>query len=81
MGVVSYRYDAFGNIISKVGTGENNLLFSSKRFDASTELSYFGARQGMIIFVPEGNDEDITRKTEFYDSRFNYLKEIGLPSI
>ncbi len=39
------------------------------------------ARQGMIIFVPEGNCDDVTRKTEFYDSTFNYLKEIGLPCV
>jgi hypothetical protein len=35
----------------------------------------------MIIFIPEGNNEDVTIKTEFYDSTFNYLKEIGLPCI
>ena len=36
------------------------------------------ARQGMIIFVPEGNNEDITRKPEFYDTTYNYLKDIGI---
>ncbi len=36
------------------------------------------ARQGMVIVVPEGNDEDHTRKSEFYDPTFNYLKSIGL---
>lgn len=36
------------------------------------------ARQGMIIVVPEGNSEDHTRKSEYYDVTFNYLKEIGL---
>ena len=35
----------------------------------------------MIIFVPDGNDEDITRKSEFYDPIFNYMREIGLPNI
>ena len=39
------------------------------------------ARQGMVIFVPEGNNEDMTRKPEFYDSTYNYLKGIGLPTI
>jgi Uncharacterized conserved protein (DUF2075) len=39
------------------------------------------ARQGMIIFIPEGNDLDQTRKPEFYDGTFNYLKSIGLPVI
>ena len=35
------------------------------------------ARQGMIIVVPNGNHEDPTRKPEYYDNTFEYLKEIG----
>jgi hypothetical protein len=37
------------------------------------------ARQGMIIFVPEGDATDQTRPPEFYDSTFNYLTEVGIP--
>ncbi len=37
------------------------------------------ARQGMIIVVPEGNNEDHTRKAEYYDGTFDYLKSIGIP--
>ncbi len=36
------------------------------------------ARQGMVIVVPEGNVEDHTRKPEYYNSTFEYLKSIGL---
>ena len=39
------------------------------------------ARQGMILVVPEGSTEDPTRKCEFYDSTFEYLKNIGLEII
>lgn len=39
------------------------------------------ARQGMVIVVPEGNAEDHTRKSEYYDTTFEYLKEIGIPVI
>lgn len=39
------------------------------------------ARQGMVIVVPEGNPEDQTRKKEFYDPTYNYLKSLGLLSI
>lgn len=39
------------------------------------------ARQGMIIVVPEGDDEDLTRKHEFYDPTFEYLREIGFTVI
>lgn len=37
------------------------------------------ARQGMIIFVPTGDQDDHTRPPEFYDRIFNYLREIGIP--
>jgi DUF2075 family protein len=36
------------------------------------------ARQGMVIVVPEGDEEDGTRKKEYYDETFEYLKEIGI---
>lgn len=36
------------------------------------------ARQGMVIVIPEGNIEDHTRKKEYYDPTFNYLKSIGI---
>ena len=39
------------------------------------------ARQGMIIVVPDGNSEDSTRKPEYYDATFNYLKSLGIPVI
>lgn len=39
------------------------------------------ARQGMVIFVPEGNPEDHTRKSEYYDSTYNYLKMLGVKAI
>jgi Uncharacterized conserved protein (DUF2075) len=36
------------------------------------------ARQGMVIFVPEGNDSDGTRAPEFYDKTYTYLSGIGI---
>lgn len=39
------------------------------------------ARQGIVIVIPEGNEEDHTRKKEYYDGTYNYLKEIGLQTI
>jgi len=39
------------------------------------------ARQGMVIVVPYGNSEDHTRKHEYFDDTFNYLKSIGIKSI
>lgn len=39
------------------------------------------ARQGMVIFVPQGNASDRTRPPAFYDGTFNYLRECGLPTL
>jgi len=39
------------------------------------------ARQGMIIFVPEGSRDDHTRCPEFYDHTYDYLKSVGIQDI
>lgn len=36
------------------------------------------ARQGLIIYVPEGSDEDPSRNREYYDRIFQYLKSTGM---
>lgn len=36
------------------------------------------ARQGMVLVVPNGDDEDPTRAREYYDPTFDYLKSLGL---
>ena len=35
------------------------------------------ARQGMVVVVPEGDENDPTRVSEYYDPTFDYLKNIG----
>jgi hypothetical protein len=39
------------------------------------------SRQGMIIFVPEGEEEDRTRSPQFYDETFKYLSELGIKQV
>ena len=39
------------------------------------------SRQGMVIYVPEGNPMDLTTAPELYDSTYKYLKEIGIEVI
>jgi DUF2075 family protein len=39
------------------------------------------ARQGMVIVVPSGDYNDHTRKPEFYDGTYEYLKDIGFTEI
>ncbi len=36
------------------------------------------ARQGMIIYIPMGSDEDRTRDPRIYNETFEYLRSIGL---
>jgi Uncharacterized conserved protein (DUF2075) len=39
------------------------------------------ARQGMVVVVPNGDPEDPTRDSSFYDPTFEYLKSIGFAEI
>ena len=39
------------------------------------------ARQGLVIFVPEGDPDDETRRPEYYDGTYEYLKSLGLRAI
>lgn len=39
------------------------------------------ARQGLIIYIPEGDDLDHTRPKELYDSTFNYFQSCGIQTI
>jgi DUF2075 family protein len=36
------------------------------------------ARQGVVIFLPHGEKEDITRQPAFFDDTFNYLVSCGI---
>ena len=39
------------------------------------------SRQGMVIYVPEGNPYDVTTAPELYDSTYNYLRSIGIEEL
>jgi hypothetical protein len=39
------------------------------------------ARQGMIIYIPFGNEEDITRPLYMYDGTFEFFKLLGIEEI
>jgi DUF2075 family protein len=39
------------------------------------------ARQGVVIFIPPGDDEDPTRNPDYYRGIYEYLKEIGFKII
>ena len=56
---------------------ENNIIYLTNAY----RVLLTRARQGFIIYIPEGVDDDATRKHEFYDPTFNYLKAIGIPEV
>lgn len=39
------------------------------------------ARQGFILFIPEGNVDDKTRLPEYYNGIYTYLKSIGIKEV
>jgi hypothetical protein len=39
------------------------------------------ARQGLIIYIPEGDDLDHTRPKDLYDRTFNYFRSCGIQTI
>ncbi len=39
------------------------------------------ARQGMVVFIPEGEESDITRNPNFYSKTREYLKSCGIPEL
>ncbi len=39
------------------------------------------ARQGLIIYIPKGNDKDPTRQEIYYGRTYDYLKKIGIEEV
>lgn len=79
-----FRYDGndwtynrfFGSSWQKINNSNNKLYLKN-----AYRVLLTRARQGMVIFVPEGNDNDRTRPHDFYDKTFEFLKDIGLEVI
>lgn len=72
-----WTYNSFvGNRWTNVSSEERRLYLKN-----AYRVLLTRARQGMAIFVPKGSDYDQTRKREWYDGTFEYLKEIGIDII
>lgn len=56
---------------------ENNIIYLTNAY----RVLLTRARQGFIIYIPEGVSDDATRKPEFYDETFLYLKAIGIEEL
>lgn len=73
----AWTYNSFvGNSWNKVGSDEKKLYLKN-----AYRVLLTRARQGMAIFIPEGSDEDQTRKREYYDGVYGYLKSIGVDEL
>lgn len=69
-----WSYNNFvGNRWTKVSSAERRLYLKN-----AYRVLLTRARQGLVIFIPTGSDEDQTRKRKYYDGIFAYLKEIGI---
>lgn len=66
---------------SFVGSGWRNILSEERKtyLRNAYRVLLTRARQGMVIFVPEGVPDDPTRLSGFYDPTFRYLSSLGIP--
>ena len=70
-----WTYNNFvGNRWTNVSSDERRLYLKN-----AYRVLLTRARQGMAIFIPEGSCDDQTRKPEWYDGIFEYLKSVGIP--
>lgn len=68
---------------SFVGSRWNRILAEDRRMYLKNAYRVLltRARQGMVIVVPEGDLTDPTRTPAYYDSTYDYLLEVGMPSL
>ena len=69
-------YNFVGNRWNRISSEERRLYLKN-----AYRVLLTRARQGMVLFLPLGSDEDQTRRREWYDRTFEYLKEIGIETI
>ena len=77
MGSNDWIYKSF------VGDKWNNILKPERQqyLKNAYRVLLTRARQGMVIVVPNGDLEDPTRKAEYYDPVYEYLRTIGFQAI
>lgn len=79
-----FRYSSNGwRSFSFVGSKWNNINKEERKLYLKNAYRVLltRARQGMVIVVPEGNNDDATRIPSFYDETFEYLKNIGIEAV
>lgn len=79
-----YRFtDGKWTYHSFVGTHWNHINSTEKQLYLKNAYRVLltRARQGMAIFIPAGSKEDATRKPEYYDGLYNYLRDLGITEL
>lgn len=68
----SWSYNKFvGNNWQSINSTDNKLYLKN-----AYRVLLTRARQGMAIFIPSGNDNDSSKKCEFYDKTYEFLNDI-----
>lgn len=78
------RYSETGwKTYSFVGTKWHNILNEERKkyLKNAYRVLLTRARQGMVIVIPEGNEDDPTRSSLFYDQTFRFLSSLGIKII
>lgn len=69
-------YNFVGNRWNSVGSEERKRYLKN-----AYRVLLTRARQGMVIFIPQGDDADHTRIKRHYNSTYNYLAEVGIAEL
>lgn len=79
-----FRFDGNGwTYNSFVGSRWNTINSAERRLYLKNTYRVLltRARQGMAIFIPQGDDSDATRKREYYDRTYEYLRSLGIVGV
>ena len=82
--VANYRYDAFGNVVQKTGNFDSPYQFSTKEYDATSGLGYYGFRyyspaQGIWLSKdPLGYGDELNLYTYVTNGPVNQMDPWGL---
>lgn len=65
------------------GTSWNNINIERRKqyLKNACRVLLTRARQGLVIYVPKGDPEDVSRINEYYDGTYEYLQKIGIEEI
>lgn len=52
---------------------------SQKYLENAYRVLLTRARQGMVLYIPKGDNKDLTRQSAYYDDTYAYLRDCGIP--